>query len=117
MGLLIGRPSRTHCRCRRCGARQVKKMPLEWYKFPPRCRQCGRRELREDKWMNERDTRATKCTCDGYSVPPFPHRRGSRFCHFRADGSRREMGDPDWQDQYYEHLKETGHEPNDDVPF
>lgn len=79
--------------------------------------------------MNHRDTRKTKCLCDGYSYPYFPHRRGSKFCHFRANGEQRQPGDPDFADQYFEWVKE--HDPGqlaepaevveleefDDIPF
>jgi hypothetical protein len=70
--------------------------------------------------MNTRDTRANKCECDGYANPKFPHRRGSRFCHFRKDGSRRELGDPDFADQFHEWMKDHGYTQETqvaEVPF
>ncbi|QYW02161.1 hypothetical protein CPT_Sonora_059 [Stenotrophomonas phage Sonora] len=121
MGRARALAPRTHCRCRSCGARQVKAMPLEWYRTPPRCKGCRKRTLREDKWMNARDTRAQTCRCDGYVKPHFPHRRGSRFCKFRKDGTQRTLGDPDFQDQYMEWQKDHGEykecESQELVPF
>lgn len=102
-------------------------MPIDWYKRRPRCRGCGKFDtLRPDKWMNERDNRALKCLCDGYLVPAqFPHRRGSKYCRYRKDGTRREFGDPDWADQQYDNEVDHGRnphepeapEPDDEVPF
>lgn len=102
-------------------------MPPDWYRRRPRCRVCGKFDtLRLDKWMNERDNRALKCECDGYLTPHFPHRRGSKYCHFRKDGTRREFGDPDWADQQYDWMVDHGinpneaepeAEPDDEVPF
>jgi hypothetical protein len=49
--------------------------------------------------MNQRDTRAMRCFCPGYW---FPHRRASLYCHHRADGSMRLVGDPDFADRNYD---------------
>ena len=46
-----------------------------------------------DKWMQNRWY--LPCHCIGYH---FMHRPGSRYCYVRADGTRRQMGDPDWHD-------------------
>lgn len=68
---------RQHCRCRNCQTRQVLAHPLSWYIRQPRCRSCGEQALRADKWMNERNTKQTRCSCSGYW---FPHRAGSKWC-------------------------------------
>jgi hypothetical protein len=70
--------------------------------------------------MNSRNNKAMKCGCYGYAAPHFPHRRGSKFCQFRKDGTRRELGDPDFNDQYYEWMKDHGKETElacEAVPF
>lgn len=79
---------RYHCRCRKCRARQVLHHPPDSYLSPPTCRICGEPALRLDRWMNQRDTHAMSCTCQGSATGyPFPHRRGSRWCNYHADGS------------------------------
>src|SRR5574343_110273 len=72
--------------------------------------------LREDKWMNTRNNKLLKCLCNGYAAPHFPPRRGSRFCYFRKDGTRRLPGDPDFHDQQLEWEKDHGRNPVIDVP-
>lgn len=42
---------------------------------------------------------ATCPNCAGYH---FPHRRGSLYCTYRQDGSRRLPGDADFRDRYLE---------------
>ncbi len=75
--------ARCHVRCRKCRARKVLPKRPEQYLERPACT-CGGL-FSADKWMNERDTKATVCGCDGY---PFQHHRiGSLKCHFKADGS------------------------------
>jgi hypothetical protein len=49
--------------------------------------------------MNRRDTKRTRCDCEGYW---FPHRRGSLFCWYRPDHSARYPGDPDFADRNYD---------------
>lgn len=106
---------RYHCRCRYCRTRRVLPKHPEHYDRLPPCRVCGKRQhrpkgkklpmpiFRLDKWMNERDTKATACTCGGSGVyvnprwGNFPHRRGSLFCWYRVDGSDRYPGDPDFR--------------------
>ncbi|WP_186061014.1 hypothetical protein [Burkholderia gladioli] len=88
---------RFHCRCRHCERRKTFRddpRVLERSAFP-KCA-CGARDWRYDKWMNNRDTGATACRCNGY---PFPHRRGSFLCRHRKDGSDRLPGDPDFWDR------------------
>lgn len=78
---------KTHCRCRSCRVRQVlQKHPGE-YLEKPKCRACGEPKLSPDKWMNNRDTHATLCSCDGYHFPY--HRRGSLKCKFDKSGTYR----------------------------
>lgn len=72
------------------------KAPAE-YSAPgklPRC-SCGARDWRADKWMNNRPTGrdGARCDCSGYW---FPHRRGSLYCWYRADGTDRLPGDEDF---------------------
>ncbi|MGX7006188.1 hypothetical protein [Caballeronia sp. KNU42] len=51
--------------------------------------------------MNQRDTRKARCFCAGYW---FPHRQSSLFCWYRADGTDRFPGDPDFADRNYDGL-------------
>lgn len=75
----------------------MKKWPPSLYVRPPRCRACLRRgTLRPDRWMNNRWKFQSNCTCSGYW---FIHRKGSRFCHFRANGEERQLTDPDFRDR------------------
>lgn len=74
---------RWHCRCRVCGARQVRRQPAKhvFNTVAPRyrCRQCGRRgTLRLDKYMNTRKLEI--CACQAYH---FIHRKGSGKCYYR----------------------------------
>lgn len=78
---------KTHCRCRSCQTRQVLPMHPGEYLEKPKCRACGEQKLRPDKWMNERDTKAMKCGCDGYDFQH--HRMGSLKCKFTASGEYR----------------------------
>jgi hypothetical protein len=61
---------------------------------------CGRRDFRPDAWMNKRNTRAMGCMCSGYAwagnMSGALHRKGSKQCWYRADGTRREYGDADY---------------------
>lgn len=77
--------ARCHVRCRKCRARKVLPMRPEHYANRPAC-PCGGLYT-ADKWMNERDTKATLCSCDGYHFPY--HRAGSLKCHNNADGTSR----------------------------
>src|SRR6185503_651664 len=88
---------RYHCRCRRCETRRVLAKHPDEYRRQPTCA-CGARDWRTDAWMNKRDTsaRGMGCTCNGYH---FTHRRGSRYCWYRADGTDRMPGDPDFADR------------------
>lgn len=69
---------RFHCRCRKCRARQVKRMHPDHYARPPRCKSCGLvNTLIVDVWANRRPWRKLTCHCDGYW---FPHKRGTGQC-------------------------------------
>jgi hypothetical protein len=52
--------------------------------------------------MNKRDTKAMSCDCAGYKWGGAPHRKGSKACWFRKDGTQRVPGDPDFYDPEYE---------------
>jgi hypothetical protein len=88
--------SRFHTRCRKCETRRVLPRHPEKYERQPQCRCCGARDFRVDAWMMKRDTRTIACTCSGYW---FWHRRGSKYCWHRADGTSRVPGDPDFADR------------------
>lgn len=92
--------SRVHCRCRHCETRRVLKQHPDEYLIVPQCRVCGKRSFRVDGWMNRRNTRAMGCMCSGYSwagnMTGAMHRRGSKRCWFRADGTQRSYGDDDY---------------------
>ncbi|AWM87347.1 hypothetical protein C4E04_11785 [Microvirga sp. 17 mud 1-3] len=89
--------ARYHCRCRKCEARRVLPRHPDDYLRPPRCA-CGAKSWRIDRWMNTRDTsmHGAGCNCSGYW---FTHRRGSKFCWYRKDGTARVPGDPDFSDR------------------
>lgn len=87
--------ARFHCRCRKCDARKVLKYHPDTYDVQPQCK-CGARNFRIDKWMNNRDTSKTVCTCAGYH---FWHRMGSLYCWHRKDKTERFPGDPDFWDR------------------
>lgn len=93
--------ARFHCRCRQCDTRKVlAKHPDEFTRLP-KCpkESCGARDWRTDAWMNGRDTslRGMGCACSGYA---FMHRKGSKFCWYRTDGTDRLPGDPDFNDRH-----------------
>lgn len=76
-----------HSRCRKCRSRRALARHPDAYQIQPRCRNCGSRDHVADKWMNERNTKAMTCRCDGHgSGLPFPHRRGSLWCYYLASG-------------------------------
>lgn len=103
--------TRCHCRCRKCGARQVKDKHPDDYILGPICRVCGRRNtIRIDRWMNTRWKYQKNCGCTGYW---FTHRMGSKYCHYRNDGSLRHYGDPDFHDRQLERLNEEAHSQGD----
>jgi hypothetical protein len=79
--------------------------PDDYYRLPT-CENCGAQDYRIDRWMNSRDTAASKCDCAGYVVmthrAPWPHRIGSPYCWFRKDGTQRMPGDNDFKDYQME---------------
>lgn len=107
--------ARCHVRCRACRTRRVlPKKPADYrnlsacpkcekentgdsYKCSgcgfsnlstaPKCSNCRSTSYSVDKWMNERDTHATLCGCDGYHFQY--HRVGSLQCKFNADRTYR----------------------------
>lgn len=99
--------SRYHVRCRKCDARRVLKTHPDHYKRIPQCR-CGAKSWRVDAWMNNRDTKAMACNCNGYVElthrPPWPHRIGSPYCWYRKEGTQRMPGDPDFKDYQLEQM-------------
>lgn len=95
--------SRVHVRCRNtaCRAARVLKRHPETYERLPPCRSCGCREYLANGWMNRRDTKKMSCDCAGYvhlTNRVFPHRKGSLYCWYRANGSQRMEGDVDFKD-------------------
>jgi len=95
--------SRFHVRCMDCQARQVLRMRPDEYIRPRKCRACGKSRFRIDKWMQERNTRALGCMCIGYKwagiMSGAMHRKGSKACWFRKDGTPRVPGDKDFYDE------------------
>jgi hypothetical protein len=92
--------ARYHCRCARCDARRVLSMKPDEYIRVPKCI-CGHQRWYLSHWMNKRDTRSMACNCAGYvhvTNRVFPHRKGSKYCWFRKDGSQRMEGDADFKD-------------------
>lgn len=85
---------KTHCRCRRCRARKkLNKHPFE-YRIQPRC-SCGARDWIRDAYrhrtelqqIREGTGRYVRCGCAGHAlVLHYPHRRGSVWCNYQADG-------------------------------
>lgn len=110
--------SRFHVRCRKCGARRVLPKRPEKYARLPACMSCGKKSYRIDKWMQNRNTKKMACTCAGYV--PFTrnpkttvwelHRKGSPYCHYRADGTERMPGDADFKDALLEREQQQGEE-------
>lgn len=56
---------------------------------------CGGTRWRVDQYRKNQEHSKTNCNCDGL---PFQHRRGTRYCWHRSDGSDRFPGDPDFHD-------------------
>ena len=91
--------SRVHCRCRKCDTRKVFRDHPDTLQRVAACPKCQAKDWRADPWMNGRNTslKGQGCACSGYS---FQHRRGSKFCWYRADGTDRMPGDPDFNDRH-----------------
>lgn len=69
------------CRCKNCGTRKSLNHKPDWYIRQPKCPSCGLRAWRIDKYRIRREY-APGCNCGGYH---FPHREGSKFCHYNPD--------------------------------
>ena len=99
--------ARFNVRCSRekCKARAVFAQHPDSYKVPRKCAKCGGTQFRVIKNM-ARETGAIECTCAGYqwgddrTAQRPPHRRGSRYCHFRSNGESRQPGDSDFEDPH-----------------
>ena len=97
--------TRFNVRCKKCDKRRVLPKHPDEYSRPPKCSGCGHQEYSLSHWANRRDTKAESCNCAGYvhmTRRVWPHRRGSKYCWFRKDGSQRFEGDPDFNDTQIE---------------
>lgn len=85
--------------------RVLPKHPDEYVRVP-KCEGCGGIKYYVSHWMNRRDTKKMSCNCRGYvhhtrnpSTTVWEiHRRGSKYCWYRKDGTQRMPGDPDFFD-------------------
>lgn len=101
--------TRWNVRCSKesCRARHVFPKHPDEYIRPRKCDRCGGTRFRVVR-DRAKDRCATLCDCGGYQfVGPrtngnAPHRKGSRFCWYRKDGTPRKPGDPDFEDPNYE---------------
>lgn len=98
--------SRIYIRCSRETCRLRYTVKLEPLNF--KCRKCGNEKYRLDKTAMARDNAKMSCLCTGYKwgddrTSKAPHRKGSRQCHYRKDGTQRFPGDPDY---WFETLEE-----------
>jgi len=109
-----------HVRCSKeaCKKRRVlPKQPEDYFKFDrrkghfvnkaPACEGCGDNAYRIDLWKMKygRAIGDIQCNCSGYvhlTRKEWPHRRGSKYCWYRADGSQRFEGDSDFHDSQME---------------
>jgi hypothetical protein len=100
--------ARYHVRCSnyKCKTRHVFKNHPDCYGNKKKCRKCGNTKFTVDVWMNSRDTRAMGCMCAGYPwaglMSGAMHRKGSKYCWYRKDGTQRMPGDEDFHDLEYE---------------
>lgn len=101
---------RVHIRCSRekCKRRFTLPKHPDEYVRGWKCASCGGARFREIKDRNREAGNNIQCDCAGYqwgndrTASRPPHRRGSRFCWYRADGSMRMPGDDDFEDPNYE---------------
>lgn len=101
---------RWNVRCSRekCKLRYVFPKHPDDYRRPRKCAKCGGTKFRVIPNMARDRGKYELCTCagyqwgDNYTGNRPPHRRGSRFCYYRADGSMRMPGDDDFEDPNYE---------------
>lgn len=103
---------RYNVRCSRksCQARKVlNKHPLD-YKILPVCDNCGGTKFRIDWSRMRQDHKRDSCNCAGYQWSAFGgvHRKGSKFCWFRKDGTQRMPGDADFNDPTYDEHHAAG---------
>lgn len=97
---------RVHIRCsnERCKKRQTLAKHPDEYRTPWRCAGCGGARFRVTPESARERGRSATCDCGGYGWGGTtgnykgPHRRGSPQCWYRADGTTRAPGDPDWFD-------------------
>jgi hypothetical protein len=92
------------CSRKNCQARKVLSKHPDEYKITPVCDNCGGRQFRIDRHRMTENHKAKGCTCAGYQWSAFGgiHRKGSKFCWYRADGTQRMPGDPDFNDPTYD---------------
>lgn len=101
--------ARYHVRCSRdkCRARDVFAKHPDDYRTPRKCACCGGTKFCIIKDIIKHSGHID-CTCGGYrwggnwTANPPPHRRGSRFCWFRRNGTQRMPGDADFDDPNYQ---------------
>lgn len=110
---------RWHVRCSRekCRKRAVFSMHPDEYTVPRRCEGCGGTKFRIIKDRSKEAGNNIRCSCAGrvfgavrasnYSASMPPHRRGSPNCWYRADGTMRMPGDPDFSDPDYHEQDDT----------
>lgn len=104
---------RFNVRCSKeaCKMRAVFSKHPDDYKVPRKCDGCGGTKFRVIKNM-VRERCAVTCDCAGYkwgdnhTASRPPHRRGSRFCYYRKDGTLRMPGDADFEDPNYEEIND-----------
>lgn len=95
------------CSKEKCKARDTFDRHPEAYDPPRKCRCCGGTQFRIDSWLVKRDTRGQSCGCAGYkhwrgAAEGALHRKGSKLCWYREDGTQRMPGDADFCDPEYE---------------
>lgn len=83
---------------RPCGTRRTLRMHPSQYSAPryvPQCPSCGARNWMVDtNRIRHLRSRKDNCYCGGYPSD-WPHRRGSKYCHYHPDAER-------LQDERYE---------------
>lgn len=92
------------CKNYKCQARRVLTKHPDDYKIRLVCASCGDTRWRIDRHRMTQDHRREGCTCAGYQWSAFGgmHRKGSKLCWYRADGTQRMPGDADFCDPRYE---------------
>lgn len=95
------------CSNEKCKARGVTEVHPDEWKRTRRCWSCGGTKFRVDWTHMRRDTKGMSCACGGYkhwegAATGAIHRKGSKLCWYREDGTQRMPGDPDFCDPEYE---------------